>query len=48
VIENVVLDEANRLVDFADARITENTRGAYPIEFNRNARIPASPGTRSR
>lgn len=39
VLENVVLDE-DRVVDFADTSITENTRGAYPIEFIRSARIP--------
>jgi phosphoenolpyruvate carboxykinase (ATP) len=44
VLENVVLDEAYRRVDFGDARITENTRGAYPIEFNRNARVPCVAG----
>jgi phosphoenolpyruvate carboxykinase (ATP) len=27
-------------VDFADTKITENTRGAYPIEFIQNAKIP--------
>jgi phosphoenolpyruvate carboxykinase (ATP) len=44
VLENVVLDEADRHVDFSDARITENTRGAYPIDFIRNARIPCLAG----
>jgi phosphoenolpyruvate carboxykinase (ATP) len=39
VLENVVLDE-ERSVDFADTKITENTRGAYPIEFIQNAKIP--------
>jgi phosphoenolpyruvate carboxykinase (ATP) len=43
VLENVVLDD-DRAVDFADTRITENTRGAYPIEFIRNARIPCVAG----
>ena len=33
VLENVVYDEADHHVDFADTSITENTRGAYPIEF---------------
>jgi len=44
VLENVVLDESSRQVDFHDARITQNTRGAYPIEFIRNARIPCMAG----
>ena len=39
VLENVVLDE-NRSVNYGDTRITENTRGAYPIEFIQNAKIP--------
>jgi len=40
VLENVVYDEQTHHVDFHDTRITENTRGAYPIEFIRNAKIP--------
>jgi len=44
VLENVVLDETDRHVDFSDARITENTRGAYPLEFIQNAKIPAVAG----
>lgn len=43
VLENVVLDQ-DHLVDFADISITENTRGAYPIEFIRNAKIPCVAG----
>lgn len=43
VLENVVLEE-DRTVDYADTRITENTRGAYPIHFIRNARIPCIAG----
>ena len=43
VLENVVLDE-DRMVDFTDTAITENTRGAYPIEFIGNARIPCVAG----
>ncbi len=41
MLENVVLDESDRHVDFHDAGITQNTRGAYPIEFIGNAKIPA-------
>jgi phosphoenolpyruvate carboxykinase (ATP) len=43
VLENVVLED-DHSVDFADTSITENTRGAYPIEFIRNARIPCMAG----
>jgi phosphoenolpyruvate carboxykinase (ATP) len=43
VLENVVLEE-DRTVDFADTSITENTRGAYPIEFISNAKIPCIAG----
>jgi len=39
VLENVVLED-DRTVDFTDTSITENTRGAYPIEFIRSARVP--------
>jgi phosphoenolpyruvate carboxykinase (ATP) len=43
VLENVVLDD-DHAVDYADTRITENTRGAYPINFIKNARIPCMAG----
>jgi phosphoenolpyruvate carboxykinase (ATP) len=43
VLENVVLED-DRTVDFADISITENTRGAYPIEFISNAKIPCLAG----
>jgi phosphoenolpyruvate carboxykinase (ATP) len=33
VVENVVVDEVTRQVDYDDASITENTRVAYPLEF---------------
>ena len=36
VLENVVLDE-NRVPDFDDASLTENTRSAYPLHFIPNA-----------
>jgi phosphoenolpyruvate carboxykinase (ATP) len=44
VLENVVYDPAQHHVDFADTSITENTRGAYPIEYIPNARIPCVAG----
>jgi phosphoenolpyruvate carboxykinase (ATP) len=44
VLENVVYDDAHRHVDFNNASITQNTRGAYPIEHMRTARIPCMAG----
>jgi phosphoenolpyruvate carboxykinase (ATP) len=43
VLENVVLAD-DRTVDYTDTTITENTRGAYPIEFMRTAKIPCVAG----
>jgi phosphoenolpyruvate carboxykinase (ATP) len=43
VLENVVLDEEHD-VDYTDTSITQNTRGAYPIEFIQNAKIPCMAG----
>ncbi len=43
VLENVVLDE-QRHVDYTDDAITQNTRGAYPIEFMKTAKIPCVAG----
>jgi len=44
VLENVVYDNANHHVDFDDATITQNTRGAYPIEFMPSAKVPCVAG----
>jgi phosphoenolpyruvate carboxykinase (ATP) len=33
ILENVAMDEVTRDLDFTDDSKTENTRGAYPIEF---------------
>jgi phosphoenolpyruvate carboxykinase (ATP) len=33
VVENVVVNENTREVDYNDASLTENTRAAYPIEY---------------
>ena len=38
VLENVVFDEATGRVDFNDKRLTENTRGAYPLDAIANAK----------
>src|SRR5262249_10530710 len=44
VLENVVVDEATRRVDYNDISITENTRCSYPIEFIPNAKVPCVGG----
>ncbi|HYY30568.1 MAG TPA: phosphoenolpyruvate carboxykinase (ATP) [Chthoniobacterales bacterium] len=43
VLENVVMDQ-DHLVDYSNISITENTRGAYPIQFISNAKIPCVAG----
>ncbi len=43
VLENVVIDPVTRALNFDDASLTENTRGAYPIEFIDNA-VPTGTG----
>jgi phosphoenolpyruvate carboxykinase (ATP) len=47
ILENVVLDAHTRQVDFMDATITENTRGAYPLEFIAGAE-PSGQGVHPR
>jgi phosphoenolpyruvate carboxykinase (ATP) len=37
LLENVVVDSVTRALDLDDARLTENTRAAYPISFIDNA-----------
>lgn len=44
VLENVKFDDAHRHVDFNDASVTQNTRGAYPIEYVTGAKIPCVAG----
>lgn len=43
VLENVVYDKINREIDFTDGSLTENTRGAYPLEQIEN-RIESGKG----
>lgn len=40
ILENVVYNPADRVPDYDDVSITENTRCAYPIDFIPNAKIP--------
>ena len=40
VLENAVMDNATRAVDFASEEITENTRAAYPVHFIPNCIYP--------
>jgi phosphoenolpyruvate carboxykinase (ATP) len=44
VLENVVYDPETHVVDYASRNITENTRGAYPIDFIRHAKSPCTAG----
>ena len=44
VLENVRFDPGDHHVDFGDTSITQNTRGAYPVEAIPNARIPGIAG----
>jgi phosphoenolpyruvate carboxykinase (ATP) len=37
ILENVVYDPVSRLLDLNDEKLTENTRGAYPLDFIGNA-----------
>ncbi len=37
VLENVVMDPETRTLDFDDASLAENSRGAYPIDFIPNS-----------
>ena len=44
ILENVVLDEETRKIDFDDGSITENTRASYPIHYIPNAVLPSRGG----
>lgn len=44
VLENVVYDTDQRVVDFHDKSITENTRASYPIEYIPQVAIPCLGG----
>jgi phosphoenolpyruvate carboxykinase (ATP) len=44
VLENVILDPITSQPDYADIRLTENTRAAYPVEFIENSVVPGVGG----
>ncbi|HRX84565.1 MAG TPA: phosphoenolpyruvate carboxykinase (ATP) [Phycisphaerae bacterium] len=44
LLENVAFDPETHSVDYGDVHITENTRGAYPIDYIENAKIPCVAG----
>ena len=44
ILENVILDEDTREIDFDDGSITENTRASYPIHYIPNAVVPGRGG----
>jgi phosphoenolpyruvate carboxykinase (ATP) len=44
ILENVVLGEGTREIDFDDGSITENTRASYPIHYIPNAVLPSRGG----
>lgn len=44
VLENVVMDEETREVDYDSEALTENTRAAYPIDFIPNSIYPGVGG----
>ncbi|MEP6832090.1 MAG: phosphoenolpyruvate carboxykinase (ATP) [Gemmatimonas sp.] len=43
VLENVVLNEPDRTIDFANQSITENTRSSYPLHYIKN-HVPSGRG----
>jgi phosphoenolpyruvate carboxykinase (ATP) len=44
LIENVMLDTKTRVPDYDDITLTENTRGAYPVDYIPNCVIPGYGG----
>jgi phosphoenolpyruvate carboxykinase (ATP) len=44
ILENVLMDKDSREIDYTSAKITENTRCSYPIDYISNAKIPCVGG----
>lgn len=44
VIENAVMDQDTRVIDFNDASVTENTRAVYPLSFVEHAPVQGAAG----
>ena len=44
VLENVVMDDTTRQIDFDDGRLTENTRASYPLDFIEGASATGQAG----
>jgi phosphoenolpyruvate carboxykinase (ATP) len=44
ILENVCFKPGTRTVDYTNTSITENMRGAYPLEFIPNAQMPSLGG----
>ncbi len=44
VLENVVMDDTTREIDFDDSRLTENTRASYPLDFIEGASTTGQAG----
>lgn len=44
ILENVIMDPATRRIDLDDARLTENTRASYPIDYIPNAVLDGKGG----
>ena len=40
LVENVIMNDDTRALDYSDKSITENTRAAYPVEYISNCVIP--------
>ncbi len=44
LVENVVMDEETRRLDYSTDAVTENTRAGYPVEFIPNCVVPGVGG----